>query len=346
MLQLHNTSPFVPTIFALADRRGVDTLIAVVKATFELGAVVEIAAEQRPITLEDEYFGDPTASSLRYPSAVHLQKPGTDVILIGDACAPRGQAVPELDVALCVADRSKLIRVHGDRFWDQGLRAVQPSRAQPFVRVPIVYERAFGGRQVGDTGSGLADLRNPVGVGFGAGQSVGEMLGQPVPNFEDPNAPLTALGQTPEPMGFGAIAPTWQPRVAFAGTYDERWRKTRAPYLPDDFDPRYFHVGSRGMTFAQALRGGEPVAMHGFDPDRSWTFALPRCQLELIATLAGTTQRMNPILDTVVLEPSEARMTMTWRACLAVGEELLRVQRVDIGLGGIEGAVEYSGGEA
>ena len=66
------------------------------------------------------------------------------------------------------------------------------------------------------------------------------MEGLPVPNLEDPAAPLEQIGQTPPPACLAPIAPSWLPRRLFAGTYDERWQRTRAPYLPDDFDPRFF----------------------------------------------------------------------------------------------------------
>jgi hypothetical protein len=338
MLQLRNTSPFVPAIFGLADQRGVEILVAVVKATFELAELPRIAEQQQPVTMVDEYSGDPAGSSLRYPSEVHLAKPGADVIVIADACAPRGQSVVELDVAVRVGDKSKRARVYGDRFWTQGPRAIQPSRPEPFVRIPLTYERAYGGRQLSsDSQQHLAEPRNPVGVGFIGAREAEEMLGQPTPNIDDPEQPLTWLGQTPAPVGFAAVAPMWQPRIAHVGTYDEKWRESQAPFLAIDFDARHFQAGSPGLIFDQALRGGEPVSLQGLDPDRSWRFALPCCRLELRATVAGAVHPMNPALDAVILEPSERRFTMTWRACLPVDRQLLRVDRVDVGLERLDG---------
>jgi hypothetical protein len=332
MLQLHNTSPFVPAIFGLPDQRGLDTLIVVVKATFELGPMPRLAAEQRPIVLADEHWGDPSTSSLRYPSEVHLAKPGTDVIVIGHARAPRERPVTELDVAVQVGDRSKRARVHGDRFWTEGFGVVQPSRAQPFVRMPILYERAYGGAHGSES-----EPRNPVGVGFVGTRSSDEMLGQPVPNLDDPQRPLTRLGQTPPPIGFAAIAPSWQPRLARAGTYDARWRSNRAPYLPDDFDARFSCSAAEGLSFEQPLRGGEPLGLWGFHPERAWQFAMPCCRLEIAAIVAGTSQRLVPALETVLLETDEARMTMTWRASASVDGQLLRVERVAVGLAELDG---------
>ena len=40
------------------------------------------------------------------------------------------------------------------------------------------------------------------------------------------------------------MAPHWLPRRAWAGTYDDAWRISRAPYLPADFDARFFQLYS------------------------------------------------------------------------------------------------------
>ncbi|PRQ09207.1 DUF2169 family type VI secretion system accessory protein [Enhygromyxa salina] len=344
MLQLRNTSPFVPTIFATPDRRGVDTIVVVLKASFVVADTLEIAAEQRPITLADEYWGDPTASSLRYPTELHLPKPAADVIVIGEACAPRAQAVTELDVHVRVADQLRRARVYGDRSWVEYGGHVQPSRPLPFVRTPITWERAFGGRHLSDAQS--TEHRNPVGVGLLGARRPQAMIGQPVPNVDDPDEPLTWLGQTPTPTGFAAIAPTWQPRVAYAGSYDASWRKHQAPFLPTDFDPRFFCSAAPGHSFASGLHGGEPVTLSGFDADRAWQFALPRCRFEVRAVVAGATNDLNPVLDTVLIETTNDHhlsVALTWRASLAVDEQLLRVSHVDVGLAELSGATEPRG---
>ena len=70
----------------------------------------------------------------------------------------------------------------------------------------------------------------------------------------------------------------------------------------------------------------------GFDPARRWHLRLPRCVLDVDATIAGSRQRLRPILDTVLLEPRAGRMTLTWRATLSIGAALLRVELVEIGV--------------
>jgi hypothetical protein len=231
--------------------------------------------------------------------------------------------VIELDVGVRIGERVKRAHVHGDRMWTEGLGGLRPSRAQPFVDLPLLYERAAGGQH---------DPRNPVGLGE-------PTLGQLVPNIEDPSAPLSRPGHASEPVGFGAIAPAWQPRVAHAGTYDHAWQTERAPFLPDDFDARYFNVASSGLHFATPLIGGEPIVLVGFDPRGIIELALPRCRLAVAARVAGRVESLPTNLETVILEPSDERLTMTWRASLAVGRDLLRVRAVEVGLDALEGAL-------
>ena len=49
------------------------------------------------------------------------------------------------------------------------------------------------------------------------------------------------------------------PRRGFAGTYGARWQRTRAPYLPVDFDPRFLQFAVGGMAFDFHLKGNETV---------------------------------------------------------------------------------------
>src|SRR5687768_9530824 len=102
MLQIENATPFAAKLMPLSDREGVETLYAVVKGTFILGARPAVADAQVPVALVDEFHGEPATSSVRVPSDVSLEKPGTDVLLHGSAWGLRGRAVTEMDVRLRV----------------------------------------------------------------------------------------------------------------------------------------------------------------------------------------------------------------------------------------------------
>lgn len=350
MLQLQNTSPFKTELLGFPDRDGVDTLYVVVKATFVLtNTGVQLADEQLAVTLADEYRGPPRTSSLVAASEAHITKPGTDVVVVGDACALDETPVSHLDVGVGVADRQLHARVHGDRYWTEGLGGIRPSRGKPFVRTPVIYERAYGGQHTPDetTTTFLADPRNPVGCGFLGKRSAKELLGQPAPTIEDLQTPIGAPGARGTPaIGFGPIAPNWEPRILHSGTYDEAWKKTRMPYLPLDFDPRFFNIAAKPLVFAYPLSGGEPVAISGFHPRGMQRFDLPRCELNVEATigspLGSTTETLPYHLETVAIEPTIERFSLTFRGALRVDKDMLRVQRVQVSMTSLQGLASQS----
>jgi hypothetical protein len=215
MLQLENTSPFAASTLLFPDEEGIDSLFVVVKGTFSTAAAeLAIAEEPSPVVLGDEHWGDPGESSLKHATEAHVGKLGTDVVLVAEACAPGERPVPHVDVSVQVSDRRKDARVHGDRYWTEGVGGVRPSKAKPLVRIPVTWERTYGGKHVPDPTKQeyLAEPRNPVGRGFLGKRAPTELLGQPAPNVEDLRAPLEGPGNRGTPVGFGPIAPSWAPR--------------------------------------------------------------------------------------------------------------------------------------
>jgi hypothetical protein len=326
MLQLKNASPFAPAISVFPNRDGIDTLYVVVRGTFTLRPRIAVVPTPLPPVLSDEYRGDPAQSSLKYASELHIGKPTADVILLGHAWSP-GKDVEQTVVRVTVAERSKTVQVFGDRTWKANGSFTSP---QPFERIPIVYERAFGGSHRISEHLTLAEERNPVGVGFAGRRKPEELVGQKLPNFEDPSFLIRTQGDAPPPAGLGFVAPAWLPRRRYAGTYDSTWQRTRAPYLPSDFDPRFFNAAAPDLTFARYLRGGEPVEILGACRQGPLRFQLPRCHLTAVVTLAGTDQALSFVLETVLIEPDDNRLSLSWRAQLVCDKNVLRVEEVAI----------------
>src|SRR4051812_20975773 len=92
-VQHTNTSGFEALLYPAFNREGRETAIVIVRATFELNQAghLQPADEQVPVRLEDVYFGDPGESSSLEESDLAIYKPGTDVVVVGDAHAPGGQ---------------------------------------------------------------------------------------------------------------------------------------------------------------------------------------------------------------------------------------------------------------
>lgn len=327
MLQFRNDTGFPGTLFVSPDPAGVETVYAVVKATFVLGASPILAEEQVPITLEAVHHGEPAESSIKVPSDVSLEKPGTDVVLVGHAYGPGGRPVQYVDVTVSVGPLRRVVRAFGDRSWTSdgvGYRATAP---EPFEAMPLVWERAYGGvDMVG--GEPCTETRNPVGRGFRDEEGERELEGLALPNLEDPYQPITSWKQRPEPACFAPVAPHWEPRRTYAGTYDEEWQRTRAPYLPTDFDPRFFHIAPRGLAAQGFLQGGEPVVIEGASPHGTLAFELPRVAVRTVYRLDGEPVERAARLDTVILEPDEGRLLLVWRSALSCDKRTLRVHEV------------------
>jgi hypothetical protein len=326
MLQIDNQTPFYAVLSVLPDRGAIDTLYVILKATLVMRPKLTLAREQLPVTLADEYYGDPTDSSLRTTSEIHIGKPGTDVLVVGRAWGPQGQATREAYVRVVVAERQKTVRVLGDRVWQSD---GTPSMPEPFEAMPLVWERAFGGVHSLEDRI-LAEERNPIGVGFAGKRSAQELAGQPVPNLESPGEPLERPGQTLTPVCFAATAPQWLPRRAFAGTYDEVWQRKRAPYLPADFDPRFLQCAAPELAFDRYLLGGEPVEVTGVSPEGPIAFPLPAANLRVEVKVAGSIEHPPVNLETVLLEPDENRVALTWRAALPCDRKVLKVEKVTV----------------
>ncbi len=217
--------------------------------------------------------------------------------------------------------------VTGDRYWRAGAGGYDMTLPAPFTSMPLTWERAWGGREETPLGP-REEPRNPVGTGFRATDGVQSFDGIPVANVEDPAAPITSWRDHPAPCGFGPIGPHWEPRRSYAGTYDEAWQNDRAPYLPDDFDPRFLQVAPPGFITPTPLVGGEAVVLRGLSTPGDLSFALPRADLAVTFVLDGTAHARPVVLDTVTIEPDALRLTMVWRACFPCDKRALRVREV------------------
>jgi hypothetical protein len=326
MLQVDNRSAFQVSLGVFPNEAGVECVYAVIKATFVMGAggSLSLADPQEPVALVDEPMGEPLVSSLRTAGEMTLSKPATDVLLHGHAHAPGGKTT-QVYVGLRVGPLQKTVRVTGDRTWTAGALGLKISDPKPFDRIPLVYERAFGGTDPKPIDPEKVDFepRNPVGRGLVPRNSQADVNGLPLPNLEDPAHPIKQPKDRPAPAGFGPIAGHWQPRLSYAGTYDEAWTKKRAPYLPLDFDSRFFQAAPPDQIAAGYLKGGEPVEILNATPGGRLAFSLPVCRLAVQCQFGG--REVNPAapLDTVRIDTDAARLWLLWRACLVVDKKLL-----------------------
>jgi hypothetical protein len=334
MLQLENKSPFQATLAAFPGLDAVDTLILTVKGAFAIGSSLRLADKQEPLALADEYWGEADQSSLKYAAEVHLAKPATDIVMNGEAQTPDQRPVSQLEVTLSVGSLKKIVRVFGDRCWNGGLLSPKIASPAPFKTMPLIYERAFGGTCSAEKSESANEFepRNPVGKGFiGSGRGR-DLRNQALPNLEDPAHLISQPTDCPPPAGFGYIAPSWIPRRAFAGTYDEAWQKNRAPYLPVDFSTRFFCAAHPDLVCRGYLTGGEPVQIINASPRGPLRFTLPKVLMRVLARNGGKEEKLVPNLETILIEPGKSRLFLIWRALLACPGGVLKVSKVSVNL--------------
>lgn len=332
MLQLRNRTRFAATLLPLPNPAGHDSLYAIVKGTFSLGPKPTLAEEQLPVQYQDAYAGEPGKSSVTVPSDAVPVKPGTDVLVRGHAYPEGGRKGSRTSVSLSCGTIDKQIEVWGDRIWEGGLLSSRPSVPEPFEKIPLLWERSFGGVDPVEGQPSIleGDARNPVGIGFRGRRSASKIAGSLLPNIEDPRQLITSPRDRPSPVGFGPIAPHWEPRKSYAGTYDQNWQKQRAPFLPSDFDPRFFQVAPADQVMPGYLRGGEAVRLSGVTPSGSLSLTVPAIPITIVYNVDGAKHPQPANLDTLLIEPDEKRLVLVWRSVFTLDKKLLRIREVEI----------------
>jgi hypothetical protein len=330
-LELINLTKFVAEHFLSMDLEGREVLLVLVKATFRIAppAALELAEDSEPIRRVDVYRGEPGTTSLEAAGEAALFKPATDILLSG--CAYPGGRDPSFTLAgFRLGPLTKMVRVFGDRRWEKGLTGMVSSPPAPFEKVPLIYERAFGGTDASDPGAADRCADNPVGVGFRSRHSRTEVEGQPLPNLEDPLALIADPRQRPRPRGLGPIAPSWSPRASFAGTYDAAWRKQRMPLPPMDLDPRYHQAAPADQIHAGYLMGGEVIEVIGMAPEGGVRCEIPALRPEVVIRVLGQRETPPVRCDTLTIDMEKRNLCLLWRASLVVQGRVDAIQWIKV----------------
>lgn len=328
MWVLHNQTPFAAERTITVDVDGARRWVVVVKGTFDIHrdgstSIAERQVEPKP---GPEYNGEDGASSLRYEADLVAAKPRTDIYLNGTAHAPGGRPVTKLTVGLQTPRGNKAILVHGDRIWERTLTGqLEPTPALPFLELPIVYERAYGGYDQQDPDPAHHRLydRNPLGTGFFTSRA--HRRDRPLPNLELPGRPLEA-----EPAGFGAVCSHWQPRLGYQGTYDARWIEARKPLLPTDYDPQALQCAPADQQVGPHLRGGERFGLVNLDRTGSLGFALPKHYFAFSTFMGKRRHEHRAKINTVIIEPDHPRVIVVWHTSLACHHEIDDIDYTEI----------------
>ena len=334
-MELLNATPLQAAYTMGTEPSAREHIVVAVKGTFAIpddGGPAALAAEQAPLVMADEFWGEPGFSSPRYEVDFALRKPRCDVLLNATAYAPHGQRVERVQVAVKVGQWFKTFHVVGDRIWEQR-GATLPSAPERFTEKAISYEIAFGGIDDLDPDEDLHDAytANPVGRGWYRQRNQWRVPGRPLPNTEAIDDPVRAPWGTYRPVGFGPIGRGWSSRYPLAGTYDQDWLDNTFPFLPADFDEHYYQAAPEDQQIDHP-RGGEEVQLLNVTPQGRTRFFLPAIDVPVVFFRNNEEPlHQQAALDTIVIEPDLGRILLTWRASVPLKRNMFEMTQVLVG---------------
>ena len=129
-------------------------------------------------------------------------------------------------------------------------------------------------------------------------------------------------------MAFGPLGRAWQQRIKWGGTYDKKWLNEKYPFLPDDFDDRYFQAAPEDQQIAYP-KGGERVELLNLTPAGNTSFRLPALTVPVEFFLrSGETKEAVGVIDTIVLEPDLKRFQLSWRCSIPIRRNMRELRMI------------------
>jgi hypothetical protein len=294
---------------AMLSRRGGQLeLIIVVKATFTFVTNGTMPlTDPADILRADEHYDGAPQRSVRAPSDRVPLRERADVLFAGHAYSPpTGPRAHSLAVRLALARSDqilldKVIHVYGDRTPTVERPSPEPAA---FRRMPIIYERAFGGE---------GSPSNPVGLGLWSARGHGHL-----PNLLYPD-PWHRGG---EPAGFGPIPPRWPARARLLNGHPIEALEGPITEIPDDIDIAFFQAAPDDQRIAH-LQGNEWILLenlHALHP--RMLMGLPNARAEArVYSRQGMEVPIALAADTLFLDGDAELCSVTWRGSYPLAHE-------------------------
>ncbi|HRO10399.1 DUF2169 domain-containing protein [Amaricoccus sp.] len=328
-MQIYNQTGF-PHEFTMAmDKEGREYLLLVVKGTYdfpdEIGGPVRPSDTQVPLVMADEYTGAPGFSAPLWETDFAHRKPRCDIVLNGAAYAPGGRPATRVRVGVKLGAWSKVLDVLGHREWRARGPLFAATSPEPFLRRPISYDVAWGGTDRLDPDDPLpgAYLRNPVGTGWSQPRHQRLIPGLALPSTQAVGEEISTPFGDYTPMSFGPMGRGWPGRIEHGGTYDRNWIDNIFPFLPPDFDDRYYQMSPPDQQTTPP-RGGEEVVLANLTPRGKENFRLPATSLP-VTLFKGRAIALEATLlpDTILFDPENRRLCLVWRVSCRIQRTIL-----------------------
>jgi hypothetical protein len=311
-LDLANETPFPAVLLAtvLDTERMAASIVLRVTYTFDEGPLVRgqlaLAPEQVWIVSRKPWESPQGQMEQDLP----FMRGGVDLFVFGAARAAQRVPVPrmtvEVEISPAETDGRRVFRrrahVSGKRVWVRDSDALVPSRAAPFVEVPLAPESAFGGTSEWD-GLSVPWMDNPAGVGFCMLEA--QVEGTPLPQLEEPDGRMSAWSDRPPVCGFGfcPMASTARFRNGFVLTDEFEMKEMR---------PQFFNAAYPAMIAPEA-RAGDLLRLSGVLHDGPLELVLPPAPASVRLRFGDTVAERIPFIDQIGVEVDVQRAFITYR---------------------------------
>ncbi|MEO0443221.1 MAG: DUF2169 domain-containing protein [Pseudomonadota bacterium] len=285
--------------------------------------LLQLDKDQGDLFAEDQFFGEPETSSVRFESDYVSYKPHTDIIVNATSYAPdqRPQSGWPCGVKVTTAGGDLVARQ---------LLSITPPTAD-YIAVPVRYEYAKGGvvniqNQGQEDQQYHLDMYNPVGAG-------------PYPHAHQAhkqsvliNADNNHSSDANIPPGLGFIHRSWKNRLDYAGTYNQEWLEKQHPYPPHDFDHQHHQGAHPSLIVKNYLKAGAMVQLLNLHRDApQMYFTLPKYRF--LSRVFTNTQKQYQVmnLDTLIInlnsdKPDEDYALASWRSYTPLMETALKAE--------------------
>ncbi|MCC7535812.1 MAG: DUF2169 domain-containing protein [Deltaproteobacteria bacterium] len=280
------------------------TVLAKVTWSLVHGDVCRRAREQPAITGDAHHDDDPDAS-LRAAVELVPFKPRAEVLVAG-TCHPPGGAATVSAVAVRVGTWRKALAVFGDREWTL---LSGPGKPEVFERMPLRWERSFGGPSFAS---------NP----FGRGLEPVETDRGPrrlLPNLELPDRLITSKSDRPAPAGFFPLLVNHPDRSGRARAVDRGQALARWPAHPAELDYHRYCAAPLDQRLDGYFRGDEEIVLTNLRPDRpELVTRLPAVRPRVLLERTGGTNDLRVELDTIWVDADAGTVSCLWRGVAVV----------------------------
>ncbi|EGO6624945.1 DUF2169 domain-containing protein [Escherichia coli] len=330
----------IADVFTATDKNGKDYLVVVIKATYQIpvnNRRPRPLLPPQPLVESDIYVGEPGFSAVLYEADYVRYKEKCDVLFNATTYFVSEGNNYQTESRAIVGQVDKCLKVFGTRYWQKKTSDLSISDTEFIQSVSLHYGNAFGGEYVWKDVQGNEHREifssNIVGIGYGNHRDETVFINSRLPLVELPQDSVTRPESHPEPGAFSARPRNHPLRLQYAGTYDERWRAEVSPFLPEDFDERYFQSAPPDQQTAYP-QGGEKVMLINMHKERSVIeFQLPHInQMPVrILTMDYEAHELMPVVDTLYFEPDEERFSVVWRTSIPLKRRIQEIHTVAIG---------------